>query len=178
MRALFPKAPEDDLLKRFKLAAFEEQATHIVRLTADCWEMPAQLIAEVVKLIEKRDYVSNTIRRTFPEGFDVQACSYRALEWFDVNQKEEREHPFKMFDLNEYNRVRFEKDGLSYTELLNPQLRFLIKGSSIDTKQDLEDARRWYAETQKADDRISRKSEDRARPGISGDEQQETHAVS
>lgn len=148
MSALFPKCAEDDLLTRLSLAAYQKQSDYICRLTSDCWLIHEQVIAEVIEIAlkDKLDYFSNTIQRTFPEGQDCQVVSKKALQWFDAHQQENREHPFSEFDQNLILRKQFEAKGLRWKELLNPQFAFLIKGSSIDTKQDLEIARKFYAE--------------------------------
>lgn len=147
LRAHFPLVAEDDLIKRYLTSAYDLECNYIVRITADCWETHPDLIVESVNLFQRADYISNTIRRTFPEGLDLQASSRRALEWVDTFQKDNREHPFYSLDHNQITRVSFEKSGFKITELLNPQLGFLIKGSSIDVKEDLERAREFYERT-------------------------------
>jgi spore coat polysaccharide biosynthesis protein SpsF (cytidylyltransferase family) len=149
LQAHFPLCAEDDLIKRYLNAAYELDCNYIVRITADCWESNAELIAEAAGLLNRVDYISNTIQRSFVEGLDLQACSRRALEWVDKHQTERREHPFIDLDRNEITRVAFEKSGLKWSELLNPQLSFLFKGTSIDTREDLERIRKWHGERTK-----------------------------
>jgi spore coat polysaccharide biosynthesis protein SpsF len=144
IQAEFPFAPEDDLILRYLNAAKMLECNYVVRITSDCWLHNPDLMVEVCQLFSKADYISNTIRRTFLEGLDIQACSLKALEWFNQNQKEEREHPFKPFDENKHIRIQFEKAGFKYTELLNPQNAYLIRGSSIDNMDDLVNARKWW----------------------------------
>lgn len=141
---LFDVDPNDVFL-RLKMG-FKAPYTHFVRLTADCWRLDPWLIAACVDLMRTQnlDYVSNTIFRTFEEGKDIQACSLKGFNWLYLHQKEQREHPFLDFDMNKKVRDEFEKDGLKYSCFTNSRLCFLVKGSSIDTEEDLEIANELY----------------------------------
>jgi len=70
-----------DVLERFEGAASASEADVIVRLTADCPLIDADLIdAVVARLIEDSfDYVSNVDPPTFPDGLDVEAFTRAAL---------------------------------------------------------------------------------------------------
>lgn len=140
-----PKCKDDDLLSRYLIVAEELTATHVVRITSDCWQMNPHVIVETVKILlrENVDYVSNTIHRSEIEGMDCQATSLKGLRWFDKHQTEEREHPFKPFEENKKIRDEFEKQGLTYIERINPKAQWVIR-TSIDTKDDLERARKIY----------------------------------
>ena len=147
--AIFPDAPENDLLTRYLKGTLEMGCDALVRITADCWQTHPQMICEVVEmLIKDCDYVSNTMQRTFLEGLDLQACTLKALRWFDEHQSEDREHPFMHFDQNKVIRDGFEKK-MKYGHLFNPQAHSVIK-TSIDIPQDLEKARKIYDEGQKS----------------------------
>lgn len=147
IKLLQPSCEESDLIARYLMAAKELDATHIVRITSDCWQMNPEIIvcAILMMLTEKVDYVCNTAHRSFIEGLDVQCCSIQALEWFDKTQKTQREHPFIDFDQNQSIRDVFEKRGFDFLEMMNPRAEWLIR-SSIDTKEDLERARKIYEE--------------------------------
>ena len=151
MKSYFPPfVKESDLILRYLASAHKFDATHIVRITSDCWQMNPELIAECVQMMlaEKADYICNTCHRSFIEGLDLQACTVRALRWFDKNQTEQREHPFIEFDNNENVRKKFEKDGFKYIELINPKAEWTIR-TSIDTKEDIERANKIYERFQK-----------------------------
>lgn len=139
-----PHCDESDVLTRYLKAAEQYDSSIIVRITADCWFSNAEIIAEVASLCSEFDYASNTVARSFIEGLDVQACTKKALKWFDKIQKEQREHPFYFFDRNEVMRELFEKEGFKYTLYMNPRCEWTIK-TSIDTKEDLERARHFVA---------------------------------
>lgn len=136
-----PACPEDDLVFRYWLALQDSGADALIRITADCPFMQANLIFETGKLIKQYDYVSNTKERTFPEGCDVQAIKKRAMQWIYKSQKKNREHPF--FDLEkDYNfEEKFSKEGFTMSSLLDMRNPILMK-TSIDTQEDLERARR------------------------------------
>lgn len=86
----------DDVLDRFYSAAKQTQATHIVRLTGDCPLMDADLVDHALTELESGaiDYVLNTLPPTFPDGLDVEAFTFQALErtWREASMRSEREH--------------------------------------------------------------------------------------
>jgi spore coat polysaccharide biosynthesis protein SpsF (cytidylyltransferase family) len=153
LKSIFPKCDPNDLIKRYLEAAKERGCDQIVRITADCWQMNSDLIVEAVETLREFDYTSNTTMRSFMEGLVIQACSLKALEWFDRNQKESREHPFVEFDQNQLVRNDFTKAGLKYTCIMNPKAEWCMR-TSIDTKDDLERANRIYEKINNRVDRI------------------------
>lgn len=70
------RGSETDVLGRFAGAARETGADVIVRLTADCPLLDAQVADEVVSALTDHrnccDYASNVLRRTYPRGLDVE----------------------------------------------------------------------------------------------------------
>lgn len=93
------RGSEDDVLDRYFRAASNFDATdedYIIRITADCPFIDAEVVDMVVDaaLKSKRDYVSNTIKPTFPDGLDVEVFTYKALTiaWQNATLKSEREH--------------------------------------------------------------------------------------
>lgn len=75
------RGSEEDVLARIHLAATHAGAKHIVRITADCPLIDAQVVDDVVRkhLGDENDYTSNTSPPTFPDGFDVEIVSFYAL---------------------------------------------------------------------------------------------------
>lgn len=90
------RGPELDVLSRFDLAAVREDATTVVRITADCPFISPEIIDEVIVSRERSgaDYASNTLERTFPLGLDVECFSVTALVSASrlARSSEEREH--------------------------------------------------------------------------------------
>lgn len=90
------RGSEEDVLDRFYGAATDHGADIIVRLTADCPLIDAEVIDEVVTALiaSGADYASNINPPTFPDGLDAEAFTYAALSraWKEAGSIEEREH--------------------------------------------------------------------------------------
>ena len=86
----------DNVLKRFYYAALPEEPDWIVRLTSDCPLIDAVEVDRVIKhTVDKNyDYVSNTMRPTFPDGLDVEVFKYSCIEtaWREAKLPSDREH--------------------------------------------------------------------------------------
>jgi spore coat polysaccharide biosynthesis protein SpsF len=86
----------NDVLDRFHRAALETQADHVVRLTGDCPLMDADLVDHALALLAAGDidYVANTLPPAFPDGLDVEAFTFAALDqaWKNATLRSEREH--------------------------------------------------------------------------------------
>ncbi len=89
---------EKDVLDRFYQAAKEYGAETIIRITPDDPFKDPEVIDKVVDYYlshkDEVDYVSNTIKPTYPEGLDVEVFSFNALEkaWQEAKKPSEREH--------------------------------------------------------------------------------------
>lgn len=89
---------EDDVLDRFYQAAKIYGVETIVRITPDDPFKDPEIIDKVVGYYLGHqgsvDYVSNTIKPTYPEGLDVEVFSIGALEkaWKEAKKTSEREH--------------------------------------------------------------------------------------
>ena len=90
------RGSEHDVLDRFYQAAVRLGAQVIVRITADCPLIDPEVIDRVVRVRREGDweYTSNTLRPTYPDGLDVEAFTFAALEraWREANKPAEREH--------------------------------------------------------------------------------------
>jgi len=138
---------EDDLVARYSLAATEQHADVIVRITADCPFIHKQVIVEAIDILLKTEtqYCSNTIMRSYPEDQDVQVCLLPFLQYYD-KYEDNREHPFFAFDHCYHRRDEMKKDGFTYKQMINGGWGKMvhIDKFSIDTKETLEAARNWY----------------------------------
>ena len=75
------RGSELDVLARYLLAARTARAEAVVRVTADCPLLDPDVIEDVVAALTPAvDYASNTHRRTFPRGLDVEAMHRDTLE--------------------------------------------------------------------------------------------------
>lgn len=73
---------ETDVLERFHLAAKSANADVVVRITGDCPLVDPALVDAVVDRLESSgvDYASNVSPPTYPDGLDVEAFTFAALE--------------------------------------------------------------------------------------------------
>lgn len=78
---------ENDVLDRFVQAARKHQADVVVRITGDCPLVDPELVDEVVRHFKAAnvDYFSNTNPPTYPDGLDIEVCTFKALE--DANRE-------------------------------------------------------------------------------------------
>ncbi len=91
------RGDELDVLARYYEAAKEHKLDIVVRVTSDCPLADPYLIDEMVRSFLSSPgifYLSNTITRTYPRGFDAEVFSFNALEDACKNARKdhEREH--------------------------------------------------------------------------------------
>ena len=129
------RGPEDDVLTRYFDAATEQQAEIVVRLTADCPLIDPhtidQALVKYLTDVREYDYVSNTLKRTYPRGFDVEVFSMKALEQAFREAKEAtyREH------VTPY--IYHHPDKFKLASFLNP-IDLSSLRLTVDTEDDLE----------------------------------------
>jgi len=91
---------EDDVLQRYTQAAREADATHIMRITADCPVLNAEVASQVLELyLEGMNsgscYAANCWpERTYPQGWDIEVFTRGWLELANAtaNSASDREH--------------------------------------------------------------------------------------
>lgn len=127
------RGSEEDVLARYYHAATKHKADTVIRLTSDCPLIDPNEIDKVIrKFIEskgKYDYVSNTLVRTYPRGFDTEVLSYEALKlaYKEANEQAYREHVTAYI----YNNLKtFKLDGVENI-YNNSQYRL-----TVDTEED------------------------------------------
>lgn len=85
-----------DVLDRYYRAAVQCNADAIVRITADCPLIDPLVMDKVIEVFSTGnfDYVSNTIKCTYPDGLDTEVFHISALEraWREARLQSEREH--------------------------------------------------------------------------------------
>lgn len=90
------RGSENDVLDRFYKAAKPFAPETVVRLTADCPLIDAELIDKTISLYLDAhcDYASNTLVPAYPDGLDAEVFSFKALEkaWQEATLKSDREH--------------------------------------------------------------------------------------
>ena len=86
----------DDVLARYHFAAQSVDAQVVVRLPGDCPLSDPEVIDALVDKFSQGgvDYVSNTLKPTFPDGLDAEVFSRQALEtaYRNATLPSEREH--------------------------------------------------------------------------------------
>ena len=118
------RGSENDVLSRFYYAAKENNADIIVRVTSDCPCIDFEILDKMLiyfkdKYKEKQiDYLSNTINRTYPRGYDIEIFTFSALEksYINAEKEYEREHvtPYIYDKTNNFLKLSFEnKDDYS-----------------------------------------------------------------
>ncbi len=92
------RGPEEDVLARYFGAAREFQADSIVRITSDCPLIDPEIIDRVIGVFntnrDQFDYVSSSLRRTYPRGMDTEVLPFNILKeaYEEAVHNEEREH--------------------------------------------------------------------------------------
>ena len=90
------RGSEDDVLDRYYQAAKRARADVVVRITGDCPLIDPELVDAVIELFEEKgvDYASNTMPPTYPDGLDIEAFTFKALEiaWSRATDPCLREH--------------------------------------------------------------------------------------
>lgn len=76
------RGDEEHVLSRYYNAASQNKADTVVRITSDCPLIDPEVSQSVIRhyLENDYDYVSNTIKRSFPRGLDTEVFSMEALE--------------------------------------------------------------------------------------------------
>ncbi len=125
------RGSENDVLSRY--AAASRDCDVVVRLTSDCPLLDPDLIDLMLShfLSGQVDYVSNTILRTYPRGYDVEIMSKEALEKVNRLAKtpSEREH------VTLYIRKHQDQFSISQVER-KPDISHLRL--TVDTREDFE----------------------------------------
>lgn len=112
------RGSEADVLDRFCQASSLANADTIVRVTADCPLYDGELLGKMLRAYfsgdARPDYLSNTLRRTYPRGLDTEIFSARALSvaWRSASEPYEREHvtPYIYSHPDRFSLVGYEGD--------------------------------------------------------------------
>ena len=128
--------PENDVLKRYYLAAKKFKAKHIVRITSDCPLIDGKVLDEHINFYikSKTDYLTNQINRTYPDGYDIEIFSYKLLSKINklAKLKEDREHVTTYIKRNYHNIKTYDyKENLSKLRL------------TIDYEKDLQQIKKF-----------------------------------
>jgi len=111
---------EEDVLDRFYQAAKRFNIETIVRITADNPFKDPKILDEIISYYIEHygeyDYISNTLKPTYPDGLDVEIFSFATLKkaWSEAQRPSEREHvtPYiwKHPELFKLKNIEYHKD--------------------------------------------------------------------
>ncbi len=92
------RGSEEDVLSRYYYAAKENNADVIVRITSDCPLIDSEITEKTILFYlensDNYDYVSNSLKKTYPRGLDTEIFSYKILAraFNEATSKKDREH--------------------------------------------------------------------------------------
>ena len=106
---------EHDVLERFYNASIKFKGLNILRITADCPLIDYVIVDKIINNFFSRnvDYASNIDPPTFPDGFDAEIFTFKALKQAHkrAKTKMEREH-IRPFMLNNKNFKKFNLESI------------------------------------------------------------------
>lgn len=142
------RGSEHDVLSRFGGCAADHDLDVVVRVTSDCPLIDGALIASAVEDFQAAAdpwlYLSNSLERTFPRGFDFEVFSGEALADADEHATEEpeREHVTPYLYANRTGRMHLR--NIAWPE---DKSRYRV---TLDTADDFEVLRRLIEEHEAA----------------------------
>lgn len=109
----------DDVLARYYECANDYKnennidKMNIVRVTGDCPIIDPEVIDEVIEAFENGgyDYTSNTLKPTFPDGMDIEICTFNSLEYAynNASYDSDREHvTLYIKNSDKFNKFNYE----------------------------------------------------------------------
>lgn len=139
---------ENDVLDRYYKAASSYKADTVIRVTSDCPLIDSEILSSMISHYKSTDfdYVSNTIKRTFPRGLDAEIFSFKSLEeaFYNASSPAFREHvtpyiynnrdDFKIYDyLNpvDYSKYRWTLDTIEDWHLIEKIYHELYESKQI-----------------------------------------------
>lgn len=124
------RGSENDVLDRYYQCAKIFEPENVIRITADCPLMDAEVIDSVIQkhLENNNDYTSNTLVPTFPDGEDVEIMKFSILEdaWKNAVLASQREHVTQYIIHNE----KYKKGNVAFSSNLE-KMRW-----TLDTEAD------------------------------------------
>ena len=135
------RGSEEDVLGRYYETAVEYGGDVIIRITSDCPVIDPDVVDYLIdfymKNLKKYDYVTNTLKRTYPRGMDVEIFSFSILKeaYERAKREEEREH-VTTFIRNRSTQYRLHN--------IKHSSDFSHYRLTVDTSEDLELIRRIF----------------------------------
>lgn len=127
------RGDKENVLSRYYLAAKENNLDIIVRITSDCPCIDSEIADLIIEkhVKGKADYTSNSLKRTYPHGLDIEVFNFHALAEAHKNARKnyEKEHvtPYIYRNPNIFKIIQVEAPK----KLQAPDIRI-----TIDTEED------------------------------------------
>ena len=137
------RGSEDDVLERFKGAVKTfgiKDNDSIVRITGDCPLVCPDLIDVIISHHDDNDLTTNCIRRTFPDGLDIEVFKAGILKRPDF-------HKINFFE-NEYD-INFLWSGFKVLAIVQKQDLSSLRWT-LDTESDFEFIKSIYEKLYKS----------------------------
>lgn len=140
------RGDEHDVLGRLAATAARAQADAVVRITGDCPLVDPDVVDRIVAAFRAgtADFCSNTLKRSFPDGLDVEVFTRAALDRADREAKE----PFLRQHVTPYihGRLadRFPSGGFTTEQVVWPQDYSQLRWT-LDEPADLDFLRRIFS---------------------------------
>jgi len=137
------RGSEEDVLDRVMRAAQAFKADLIVEITGDCPLVDPGVVDQLIGIYLSGgyDYVSNTLRETYPNGLDAQVFSLKTLEEVAVLTQDPVDHEHVSIYIYEHP----ERFSLFNLESNLPE-KYHGARLTVDTIEDFEVIRRIYEE--------------------------------
>ena len=138
---LYYRGSEEDVLGRYYEAAVEYGGDVIIRITSDCPVIDPDVVGYLIdfymKNLKKYDYVTNTLKRTYPRGMDAEIVSFKALKEAHFNAYD----PFDREHVTPFIRNRPTQYRLHNIKYSSDLSRYRL---TVDTSEDMELIRRIF----------------------------------
>ena len=110
---------ENNVLDRYYQASKKHKADTVIRITADCPLIDPSIVDKVIaKHIHiKSSFTTNTHPPSFPDGLDVQVCSFKVLEyvWKNASTLYDKEHVFTHINNIKFIKINNFKSKFNYS---------------------------------------------------------------
>lgn len=103
------RGDENNVLSRYYETAFDKGYETIIRITSDCPLIDPKIIDNMIRYFNNEnekyqlDYLSNSLKETFPRGFDVEIFTFNSLKeaYENATLEYEKEHVTPYIYLNQ-----------------------------------------------------------------------------
>ncbi|MEP6616493.1 MAG: glycosyltransferase family protein [Ginsengibacter sp.] len=134
----FHQGSVDDVLERFYEAAAPRYPDLVVRITSDCPLVDPEVIDKMIQaaIDNQKDYTSNTLHPTYPDGIDVEVMKFTALQraFHEAKIPSEREHVTPYI----WKNSTYKGHSLFTAENIENPIDFSGSRLTVDTPEDFE----------------------------------------